>query len=286
MSVETSTPRSRRAVLAAALGGLGAVIASRIATPDTARAADTDPVLVGGSFTGNTATTITTAGTANAIVGHSADGVGLWGASDDATPVADFTVPGHRTGVVGLTGTGAGVASNTGETGVYGFSNLSFRSNGVWGDSTQGTGVFGTGDTGVWGIGYWGTYGQGRIAVMGDASSAETGVYGYSGDVAAPIPPPAGVGVQATAGSVAQVALNVTGKAKFSRSGRTAIARGRSARKIVMPGVTASSYIIATLQTRRAGVYVHAVVPAAGSFTIYLNKNVTAATVVGYLVIN
>jgi hypothetical protein len=53
-----------------------------------------------------------------------------------------------------------------------------------------------------------------------------------------------------------------------------------------MPGVTASSYIIATLQTRRAGVYVHAVVPAAGSFTIYLNKTVTAATVVGYLVIN
>jgi hypothetical protein len=53
-----------------------------------------------------------------------------------------------------------------------------------------------------------------------------------------------------------------------------------------MVGVTTSSYILATLQTRRAGVYVHAVVPAAGYFTIYLNKNVSAATYIGYLVIN
>ena len=53
-----------------------------------------------------------------------------------------------------------------------------------------------------------------------------------------------------------------------------------------MVGVTGSSYIIATLQTRRAGVYVHAVVPAAGYFTIYLNKIVTGGTAVGYLVIN
>lgn len=277
MSVETSTPRSRRAVLAAALGGLGAVIASRIATPDTARAADTDPVLVGGSFTGATATTITTAGTANAIVGHSADGVGLMGASDDAIAVADFTIPGHRTGIVGLVGAGTGIATNTGEVGIYGFSDVSDNSTGVWGDTANGYGVFGTGFTGVYGIG--------QIGVVGDVGATGTGVYGFAGTGLLPTPP-AGVAVQATAGTPAQVALNVTGKAKFSRSGRIAIARGRSARKITMAGVTSSSYIIATLQTRRAGVYVHAVVPAAGSFTIYLNKVVTGATVVGFLVIN
>src|SRR2546426_3599774 len=141
MSVETSTPRSRRAVLAAALGGLGAVIASRIATPDAARAADTDPVLVGGSFTGSAATTITTAATANAIVGHSADGVGLWGASDDATPSTFLTDPSHRTGIVGVAGSGVGVNTITDEVGIYGFSDISTGSAGVWGDTANAYGV-------------------------------------------------------------------------------------------------------------------------------------------------
>ena len=277
MSVETSTPRSRRAVLAAALGGLGAVIASRIVTPSAVNAADTDPVLVGGTFTGSTVTTITTAATATAIAGHSVDGTGLLGASDDAVGVTDFTVPGHRTGVIGHVGTGAGMASNTGEVGVYGFSDLSNSSTGVWGDSTNGFGVLGTGFAGV--------YGLGRAAVVGDAGPTETGVYGFSGTGNPPVPP-AGVAVQATAATPAQIALNVSGKTKFSRSGRTAIARGQSAKRIVMPGVTSSSYIIATLQTRRLGVYVHAVVPAAGYFTIYLNKSLTAAVAVGFLVIN
>jgi hypothetical protein len=53
-----------------------------------------------------------------------------------------------------------------------------------------------------------------------------------------------------------------------------------------MAGVSTSSYVIATLQTRRIGVYVHAVVPGTGYFLIYLNKAVTANTYVGYLVIN
>jgi hypothetical protein len=278
MSIESSTPRSRRAVLAAALGGLGAVIASRIATPSAVSAADTDPVLVGGSFTGTTATTITTAATANAIVGHSLDGVGLWGASDDAVPVADFTVPSRRTGIVGLVGTGTGVAPNTGEVGIYGFSDVSDNSTGVWGDTASGVGVFGTGSAGV--------YGVGQVGVVGDVGAAGTGVYGFSGTGFPPFPPPAGVAVQATAGSTAQTALSVSGKARFSRSGRTRILAGRSARRINMAGVTTSSYILATLQTRRAGVYVHAVVPAAGYFTIYLNKTVSAATYIGYLVIN
>jgi len=50
--------------------------------------------------------------------------------------------------------------------------------------------------------------------------------------------------------------------------------------------VTTSSYIIATPQTNRAGLFVQAVVPAAGKFTIYLNKSVSATTYIGYLVIN
>jgi uncharacterized Ntn-hydrolase superfamily protein len=53
-----------------------------------------------------------------------------------------------------------------------------------------------------------------------------------------------------------------------------------------MAGVTTSSYIIATPQTNRAGVYVQSVVPASGKFTIYLNKAVTGTSYIGYLVIN
>jgi len=214
---------------------------------------------------------------------------GLKGSSTDNTPVPDFSVASNRTGVIGAAGATdiveKEISANTDEVGVYGFSTTSANSSGVWGDSFDGTGVSGTGGTGVFGAGYYGVYAFGRVAVTGEGYYTETGVYGYSGALAAPLPPP-GVGVQATAGSTSQIALNVTGKAKFSRSGRTYVATGQYARKITIAGVTASSYVIATLQTRRTGVYVHAVVPGTGYFYIYLNKAVTANTYVGYLVIN
>jgi len=290
MSVDPSAPRSRRAILASALGGLGAVVASRLIKPDTASAAPGDAVLVDGTFSGAGTTAISsTATTGAAIDGSTADATGLKGSSTDNTPVPDFSVASNRTGVIGAAGATdiveKEISANTDEVGVYGFSTTSANSSGVWGDSFDGTGVSGTGGTGVFGAGYYGVYAFGRVAVTGEGYYTETGVYGYSGALAAPLPPP-GVGVQATAGSTSQIALNVTGKAKFSRSGRTYVATGQYARKITMAGVTASSYVIATLQTRRTGVYVHAVVPGTGYFYIYLNKAVTANTYVGYLVIN
>jgi len=290
MSVDPSAPRSRRAILASALGGLGAVVASRLIKPDTASAAPGDAVLVDSTLSGAGTTAISsTTTTGAAIAGSTADGTGLKGSSTDNTPVPDFSVASNRTGVIGAAGATdiveKEISANTDEVGVYGFSTTSANSSGVWGDSFDGTGVSGTGGTGVFGAGYYGVYAFGRVAVTGEGYYTETGVYGYSGALAAPLPPP-GVGVQATAGSTSQIALNVTGKAKFSRSGRTYVATGQYARKITMAGVTASSYVIATLQTRRTGVYVHAVVPGTGYFYIYLNKAVTANTYVGYLVIN
>jgi len=290
MSVDPSAPRSRRAILASALGGLGAVVASRLIKPETVSANPGDAVLVDGTFSGAGSTTISsTATTGAAIDGSTADATGLKGSSTDNTPVPDFSVASNRTGVIGAAGATdiveKEISANTDEVGVYGFSTTSANSSGVWGDSFDGTGVSGTGGTGVFGAGYYGVYAFGRVAVTGEGYYTETGVYGYSGALAAPLPPP-GVGVQATAGSTSQIALNVTGKAKFSRSGRTYVATGQYARKITMAGVTASSYVIATLQTRRTGVYVHAVVPGTGYFYIYLNKAVTANTYVGYLVIN
>jgi hypothetical protein len=309
MSVDSSAPRSRRAILTAALGGLGAVVVSRFASPEAAKAADGDAVNVGDSLTGTTVTKITTAAAATAIEGHSADGVGLWGANDSVTPIDPVALSNRQTGIIGHAGNGTGVAGNTGETGVYGFADVSGNSVGVWGDSPAGIGVLAT-------SGAWGLYAQGHIGVMGDVGPDDTGIYGFARNSVPPNPPSgagvigeadstatgvygfvgatgvaapaptAGVGVQAAAGSTSQVALKVAGKAPFSRSARTSFTAGHSSKKITMTGVTTASYIIATLQSKRTGIYVQSVVPAAGSFTIYLNKAVTSTTYVGYLVIN
>jgi len=248
------------------------VMASRLVKPDSASATAGDPVLVDGAHTGAGTTSISSTtvdaavaadGAGFGVKGSSVDGTGVRGASSDDVPVAAFNVAGNRSGVIGVAGdpgtpgNADAIALNTGETGVYGFAAISPNSVGVWGDSdSSGTGVVGSGGYGVFGAGYYGVYGIGQV------------------------------GVQASAGSTSQIALNVTGKAKFSRSGRTYVATGTYVRRINMTGVTTASYVIATLQTRRIGVYVHAVVPAAGYFLIYLNKAVTANTWVGYLVIN
>ena len=44
--------------------------------------------------------------------------------------------------------------------------------------------------------------------------------------------------------------------------------------------------MIATLQSNKPGVWIQAVVPGSGKFTIYLNRATSGATFVGYLVIN
>jgi hypothetical protein len=69
-------------------------------------------------------------------------------------------------------------------------------------------------------------------------------------------------------------------------SGRASIARLKASRTVVLTGVTTSSMVLATLQTRRTGVYVAAAVSANGRFTIYLNKAVSASTLVAYFVLN
>lgn len=225
--------------------------------------------------------------------GRGADAVsqqtGARGNSTWTAPTEDFEVQSHRTGVLGIAGYEGDIPTNTDETGVFGFCNLSPISTGVWGDSGQGYGVFGSGDVGVGGSGFIGVeanpVGAGSMGLFTRATSGEAGVYAYAGTGTPPAPIP-NVAVQARAGSTSQVALNVNGKAQFSRSGRTTISTGASKKVVTMAGVTTASYVIATLQTNRAGTYVQSVVPAAGSFTINLNKTVPGATVVGYLVIN
>lgn len=113
-------------------------------------------------------------------------------------------------------------------------------------------------------------------AVVGDAGSG-TGVTGST---------VSGVGLHAIATGAAGTALSVSGKAQFSRSGRIGITTGHATATKTLAGVTTKSLIIAVLQTYRAGYYVVAAVPAAGKFTIHLNKSVAATAYVAYFVIN
>ena len=231
-------------------------------------------------------------GTSSAAEGvaGSSDETGVRGISTYSSPTNDFDVPSHNTGVIGLAGGLEDLLpDNTDETGVYGFADLSPVSTGVWGDSGQGFGVFGSGDVGVGGSGFLGVYGvangAGASGVLGRGGPGETGVYGFAGAGAPPAPTP-NVAVQAKAETASEIALNVIGRAKFSQSGRTSIATNKSSIVITKSGVSTASYIIATLQTKRTGIYVQSVVPAAGKFTIYLNKVVPGTTYVGWFVVN
>lgn len=134
---------------------------------------------------------------------------------------------------------------------------------GVAGASVGGTGVFG----------YAGS--DATVYYLLTYAVATTGVLGYA---------PTGTGVHAKSDS--GTALKVTGKATFSRAKRVTMSAGASSKTITLAGVTSSSMVLATLQSKRTGYYVSSVVPASGKFTIYLNKALTSSTVVAYFVIN
>jgi hypothetical protein len=169
--------------------------------------------------------------------------------------------------------------NNALEAGVYGYGSTGDYPNGVYGESDAlfGTGVFGEGGYGVLGFGWVGVVG---VAFAGEGA----GVHGHGGSGSWP-DSPSNTGVFATCAS-GGVALDVRGKARFSRSKRVLIAKGKSSLKVSLAEVSASSLVFAVLQGNRAGTYVRAVVPAAGSFTIYLNNAVTASTYVAYFVLN
>jgi hypothetical protein len=97
--------------------------------------------------------------------------------------------------------------------------------------------------------------------------------------------PPDHIGVNARGDGTA-IGLKVQGKAQFSRSGRTYVSAGHATRAVTYAGVPTSSLVIATLQTYRSGVYIAATVPAAGKFTIYLEKAVSGTTHVAFFIIN
>jgi len=160
----------------------------------------------------------------------------------------------------------------------------------------------------------------GKTGVIGQADAGGTGVVGFTG-LTAPIPPPdtgiygrsntggangrgltgycasgvgllgqtnTGVGVRAYCGTNTGVGLRVTGKAAFDRSGKLTISAGHSSLAKTGIALTSASFILATLQTNVAGLFIQAVVtnPGGSSFTVYLNKAPTKNVAVAWLAVN
>ena len=238
------------------------------------------------------------------VRGHSTSSVGVDGVG------GEYGVKGSLIGPSGYgvygdgadVGTGVeGVSSSIGHPGVRGVNtNADAAAAGVSGDGAFGPGVKGTsaGSTGVIGQAMtYGVYGISDITGVHGAGGVR-GVHGHSDQgsgVAATTVKGWALEAQATgtgtgvhAESAAGIALDVIGKVKFNRSGRTTILAGKTSLVITVPGgVTATSLCFATLTVYRSGVYVAAVRPnyPAGKMTVYLNKAIGANTVVSWMVL-
>ena len=259
MSSDHDAPRSRRALLAAAAGSVAAVAAS--AALPLGVAAVTTPVDIEVDNPATQDTSITDSGAGStAFAGHatgSGAGFGLLGTAAGASGVVGWSVDAPTSYWPTFD------PSFTKWTGIFGSApsatDPGFTGSGVWGDSPD-IGVYGTGGTGVLGFG--------AVGVEGDANDNA-----------------GSIGVWAWAPTTSQIALKITGKVSFSRSGRTTISAHHSTKAVSLAGVTSSSRVFAVLASNRGGRYVRAVVPASGKFTIYLNTTVTSSTVVTWFVL-
>ncbi len=249
--------RSRRQLLFGGIAAAAGALLSRVASPEPAAAANGQPVVMGQINNATLSTQVLTE-----------SGVGLLGRTEN-----------HAfAGVAGIIGAGVNFpAPPAVDAGVYGRGGGSDTAAGVWGDAPDGVGVVASGS--------WGVYGTGGVGVGGDAGAGGTGVYGYVGDISMPLPS-ADVAIEARAGSTAFRALNVVGKATFSRSGRVQFEPGVNVRTIGMVGVTRASMILATPQTHQSGVYITAAAPFTDQFVIRLSKAPTINYFVNYLILN
>jgi hypothetical protein len=263
---ETAKLRSRRSLLTAAAAGAAAAAAATIAPASVAAASTTmmtetnNTTVATTSISDSSASStafVANATSATAVEGNSDNGIGVQGASADTSDPAGYT---RNAGVVGVAGSPSSIADNIGLSGVYGYADAStldgYVGSGVWGDSAD-IGVVGTGSIGVQGIGGW-------------------GVEGYTQDTN-------GVGVRAVGSGSTTEALQVVGRAEFSRSGRVTMSSGTSSKKVTLAGCTSSTLIIALMASDRSGRWVRAVVPTTGSFTIYLNGTLTSAAYVAWI---
>jgi len=218
-TLDHSAHRSRRAVLAAGIGGVAATVAAAIGRPEVALAGSDGDVGLGVTNITALTTTIenlTTGGTV-LYVASSHDGIGLYSTSLSGRAVAGESTDGYgvygqssstdgvhgkswsAAGVYGISNSGYGVyGTSTSQVGVYGDSanhpgvvGHSDNSIGVSGSSPNGTGVYGSSGIGVGVSAY--SNATNRAAGQGWSAGASTGLLGYSGDTVPAAPANTGV---------------------------------------------------------------------------------------------
>ena len=154
-------------------------------------------------------------------------------------------------------------------------------------------GVVGTGSTvGVQGKGITGVFGQSQgdgDGVSGRANnSCCSAVFGLQSGTGNGVAGLADAGTGVLAASTNGIALSVQGTFVSQRSGLTTVATGQIYKQVSLTKLSASTFIVATVQGATAGVWVQRVVvnPAGGYFRIYLNKAATANTKVGWFALS
>jgi len=258
---------SRRALLAGALGGIGAVAAGAVAKVNPVRATDGDVMTVGGGFSASSLTVLTNnTNSSNVFMAESkANGTGIEGRSyssggvvgrselgngvfaynfgaNQAAAVAGNLV--HGTGIIGISSDfSTPYPAAQPKTGVYGYADQDWQSRGVWGYSGQGQGVRGATGSGV------GVYGKANKN-------------GY--------------------------ALRAYGRIKADKvSGVTTINAGLTS-VTVNPGVkvTADSFVLLTPRANigSRGLW-YTTSPSAGTITIHLSSSRSSATKIGWLLL-
>jgi hypothetical protein len=290
MTTDVSAPRSRRTILAAAIGGVAALGAHALGRPATALATDGQPIIQGQTNTGTLGTVVAVAN-ATALQGvtdaPTGNNYGVRGRSKSTTGAGvvgqDTAVIGTNYGVRGLVSstTAIGVRGEGPFHGVEGIATADDVGIGVKGQSLRGAAVLGT-------IGGSFEY-FGKTGIHGDSDSGYgvtgrslhgTAVQGRTDD---------GVAVHASAGLDAAIALKVDGQARFSRSGKATVLAGHTTVVVSPVHVTSSSFVVATIQGAGAsGIYVRNVsVSVANSrFTIRLSKAPSVNTIVGWFLLN
>jgi hypothetical protein len=195
MALETTPARSRRALLAAALGGAGATLVQAIARPLRVKAAGDDGTNIaiaglyadaqGQTTLGNRANNNRVLWVASNPDDGNGEGVAITGYSAKSKGVEGFSnsgigVYGHSTsstGVFGDSSSSRGVEGHSvSDFGVYGLGDskpgvygTSASGAGVEGHSTSGMGVFGESDSAT------------KPATVGQSSGSSTGLLGHSG---------------------------------------------------------------------------------------------------------
>jgi hypothetical protein len=268
MSLDTTVPRSRRALLAAALGVGVATVANALGRPTPVRANDPNDVVLGTYNWAPTRTVIASDaddGVAGSSSGSNMSGVYGVNSNADGYGVFGRNQSHEATGYLGGPDVGAhgggSFAGVTGESSGWGVIGSSESGGGVFGMSGQVAWVVEPANAGVWGV--------------AENNAASVGVYGYSSG-----------GTGGRFGTSTGTALQVVGKAKFDRAGKVTIKKGSVQYKKTLAGVTGSSQAFAVLRTHRSGTYVVAVVCGTGYFTIHLNRALLSDTGCSYFVVN